>query len=390
MNVVRSSFCRLLTPFGLAIAAGMFFNTPLIGENSSKPSTPLMPPSRTLPSSAPTFQNAVSPTWEQLPSYPRTRGVAGVIAGEHRGVLIAAGGANFPELPPWEGGKKVYYDDIHVLLPDATEWQAAGQLPEARGYSAVASLPDGVLLIGGENSHRVFADTLWLRWQEDRVEVTPGPDLPAATTSPVAAVLDGVIYVAAGHADGTPRLSRVAFWRWDPRRPTEGWIEMPPWPGPSRGMAVMAVAAGSLYLFTGGELALTAEGKPQLTYLLDAYRYQADSGWEKLADMPHSALAAPSPAPVSPDGKRIFLLGGVDNRLVGKQPRDTRVPDGILIFDVTTGNWHESAERWPDPVVTTPAVKSGDAWVFVSGEIMAGVRTPHVWRWRLAEEGRTP
>lgn len=151
----------------------------------------------------------------------------------------------------------------------------------------------------------------------------------------------------------------------------------------------MAVAAESLYLFTGGELALTAEGKPQLTYLLDAYRYHPDSGWERLAEMPHSALAAPSPAPVSPDGKRIFLLGGVDNRLVGKQPRDTRVPDGILIFDVTTGNWHESAERWPDPVVTTPAVRTGDHWVFVSGEIMAGVRTPHVWRWRIPQETGT-
>ena len=325
-----------------------------------------------------------------MPSYPRTRGVAGILAGEHRGVLIAAGGANFPDLPPWEGGKKAYYDDIYVLLPGAKEWQAAGHLPESRGYSAVVSLPEGVLLIGGENAARVFSDSLWLRWQGDRVEGTPGPSLPAATTSPVAAVLDGSVYVAAGYTDGTPRLSRSAFWRWDPRRPTEGWIELPPWPGPSRGMAVMAEAAGGLYLFSGGELALTAEGKPQLTYLLDAYRYQADSGWEKLADMPHSALAPPSPAPVSPDGKRIFLLGGVDNRLVGKQPRDTRVPDGILVFDVTTGKWHESAERWPDPVVTTPAVKMGEHWVFISGEIMAGVRTPHVWCWRIAEEGRTP
>ena len=151
----------------------------------------------------------------------------------------------------------------------------------------------------------------------------------------------------------------------------------------------MAAAAGSLYLFTGGELAVAEEGKTRLTYLLDAYRYRVDSGWEKLADMPHSALAAPSPAPVSADGKRIFLLGGVDNRLAGKQPRDTRVPDGILVFDVTTGNWHELAERWPDPVVTTPAVKSGDHWVFISGEIMAGVRTPHVWRWRIPQKEET-
>lgn len=386
------AFRRFRIWFGFTAGTVVLCNASLFAGKSSEPSSStFMPLTKTSQPSTHSSQNAMSSAWEQLPSYPRTRGVAGVLAGEHRGVLIAAGGANFPELPPWEGGKKTYYDDIHVLLPGAKEWRAAGHLPEARGYSAMVSLPDGVLLLGGENANRVFADSLWLRWQGDRVEVTPGPDLPAATTSPVAAVLDGAIYVAAGYADGTPRLSRAAFWRWDPRRPAEGWVELPLWPGPSRGMAVMAAAARSLYLFSGGELAVAEEGKTRLTYLLDAYRYRVDSGWEKLADMPHSALAAPSPAPVSADGKRIFLLGGVDNRLVGKQPRDTRVPDGILVFDVTTGNWHESAERWPDPVVTTPAVKSGDHWVFISGEIMAGVRTPHVWRWRIPQkEGTAP
>ncbi len=346
-----------------------------------------MPLSRTSQPTTHSAQNARSPSWEQLPSYSRTLGVAGVLAGEHSGVLIAAGGANFPELPPWEGGKKAYYDDIHVLLPGAKAWRSAGHLPEPRGYSAVVSLPEGVLVIGGENANRVFADSLWLRWQGDGVVVTPGPSLPAATTSPVAAFLDGSVYVAAGYTDGTPRVSLAAFWRWDLRRPSEGWVELSPWPGASRGMAVMAAAAGSIYVFSGGELAVAEEGKTRLTYLLDAYRYRADSGWEKLADMPHSALAAPSPAPVSADGKKIFLLGGVDSRLVGKQPRDTRVPDGILVFDVATASWHESAERWPDPVVTAPAVKSGDHWVFVSGEIMAGVRTPHVWRWRIPHGG---
>jgi len=365
----------------------MMFGALPIGGKSLEYSTTIMPISRTSQTSVPFSQNAVTPSWQQLPSYPRTRGVAGILAGVHRGVLIAAGGANFPDLPPWEGGKKAYYDDIHVLLPGEKEWRAAGRLPEARGYSAAVSLPDGVLLLGGENADQVYADSLWLRWLGDRVEVTPGPRLPAATTSAAAAVLDGSVYLAAGNADGAPRLSRKGFWRWDPRHPSDGWVELAPWPGPSRAMAVMAVSGGSLHLFSGGELAIADDGKSRLTYLLDAYRYRADSGWERLADLPHSTLASPSPAPVSVDGKRIFLLGGVDNRLAGKQPRDTRVPDGILVFDVTTGSWHESAEQWPDPVVTTPAVKSGDHWVFVSGEIMAGVRTPHVWRWKTPEQG---
>lgn len=366
------------------MATALEFNLPLL---------PGQPPDslpRHMPSPADSERPTHASAWEQLPSYPRSLGVAGILAGEHRNVLIAAGGANFPERPPWEGGTKAYHDDIHVLLPGAKEWRSAGHLPEARGYSAVASLPDGVLLIGGENANRVFADSLWLRWESDDVVVAPGPKLPAPTTSAVASLLDGCVYVAAGHAEGTPRLSRAAFWRWDPRRPSDGWVALTPWPGPPRGMAVMAATEGSLYLFTGGEFSLGGDGKSRLTYLLDAYRFRAATGWEKLADMPHSALGAPSPAPVSPDGKRIILLGGVDNRLAGKQPRDTRVPNGILVFDVTTGAWHESSERWPEPVVTTPAVRSGGSWVFVSGEVMAGVRTPHAWRWRIPSEEAAP
>ena len=69
----------------------------------------------------------------------------------------------------------------------------------------------------------------------------------------------------------------------------------------------------------------------------------------------------------------------LDGRLAGKQPRDTRVPNHIASLDVSTGRWIESAARWPDPVVTAPAVAFAGEWWIVSGEIMAGVRTTGVW-----------
>src|SRR5688500_370871 len=93
-----------------------------------------------------------SPAWRQLPSYPRERAVAGVLAGRHGNVLIAAGGANFPDRPPWEGGTKKTYSDIHVYSPAEPRWEPAGDLPEPRGYAAVVSLSTGVLVIGGENA----------------------------------------------------------------------------------------------------------------------------------------------------------------------------------------------------------------------------------------------
>lgn len=306
-----------------------------------------------------------------------------MLAGHHAGVIVAAGGANFPDAPPWEGGKKKTYDDIYVFVPEEGRWKPAGRLPEPRGYAAVVSLPEGVLVLGGENAERVFGDTLWLRWNGREVVVTPGPTLPAPMTSPVAVAVEATVYLAHGYAAGTPRLSAPGFWRWEANRKEADWETLPVWNGPSRGQAVMAAVEGDLYLLSGIELALRENGKPEPRYLTDAYRYRPSKGvWEPLPELPHSVVAAPTPAPVNRGDDRFFVLGGVDGRNVGKLPRETRVPDEILSFAPAKNRWQVEQWRWPSPVVTAPAFRVGDEWIFVSGEIMSGVRTPEVWAWK--------
>jgi putative protein kinase ArgK-like GTPase of G3E family len=137
---------------------------------------------------------------------------------------------------------------------------------------------------------------------------------------------------------------------------------------------------GAVYLFSGLEMTVDADGKPKPNYLGDAYRYQ-DQRWERLPDMPWTAIAAPSPAPVTVTPARVYVLGGVDSRMVGKVPRETRVPDHMMYFDVASQAWKTMEARWPDPVVTSPAVAFAGQWWIVSGEIMAGVRTRNVWSW---------
>jgi N-acetylneuraminate epimerase len=322
--------------------------------------------------------------WTARPAYPLAPGMAGLIAGVHNGVLIAAGGANFPERMPWDGGVKVYYDDIFVLVPGEAVWRAAGRLPERRAYAAMVSTPDGVLAIGGENAGGVRADVLRLKWDGRTVRVDNTPALPAPRTSAAAATLDGKVYVAGGYApgggSGSVRPSVDEFWQLDLALAEGRWRSLPSWPGPARAQAVMAALDGAVYLISGLNLVADAAGKPQPTYLSDAYRYRGDA-WERLPDLPWSAVAAPSPAPVMAQPARVFVLGGVDGRLVGKVPRDTRVPGDILCFDVASGSWRLWAERWPDPVVTAPAVPLRGEWWIVSGEIMAGVRTTSVWSW---------
>jgi N-acetylneuraminic acid mutarotase len=325
-------------------------------------------------------ESAAAPAWTARPAYPLAPGMAGISAGAHGGVLIAAGGANFPERMPWDGGRKVYYDEIFVLAPGASSWRPAGKLPERRAYAACVSLPGGVLLIGGENSETVFGDTLWLRWDGRAVVTERGAALPAPRTSQVAAVLDGRVYVAGGYAPGTVRTSCGDFWCYDPAAKGP-WGVLPTWPGPTRAQGTIAALDGALYLISGLEITVDAAGKPQPKYLSDAYRFRARK-WERLPDPPWTTIGAPTPAPVTPGNGRIWVLGGVDSRLVGKVPRDTRVPGHVMYFDAVGGTWQAAAERWPDPVVTSPAVPHAGEWWIVSGEIMAGVRTTGVSSWR--------
>lgn len=329
--------------------------------------------------------SAAQAHWRQLPFYPQAPGMAGMMVGQHQGVLIAAGGANFPDLRPWEGGKKKIYDEIYVLLPGHAAWQPAGRLPSPRGYGATVSSPDGVLIAGGEDGTEVFADTLILRWTGEKVDISFGPPLPAPTTCAVATLLNNAVYVSGGYCRGTPRISQKYFWRLDYAAPAPTWETLPSWPGPSRALAVTAALDGAVYVISGIEVGVKDGKETPGVYLSDAYRYRPGSGWAHLPNLPWSALAGASPSPVTENPPRVFVLGGVDGMQAGKLPRDTALPDDIIYLDVVRNEWRHWRERWPTPVVCTPAVLLGDEWIIPSGELMAGVRTTEVWGWQIKD-----
>lgn len=323
--------------------------------------------------------------WRKLPPYPQAPGMAGLMVAMHDGVLIAAGGANFPDQPPWEGGKKSFYSEIYVLLPGASAWIPAGQLPAPRAYGATVTAPDGVLIAGGESADQVYQDSLLLRWTGQRIEIISGPPLPAPATCAAAAVLDGKVYLAGGYGAGTPRVSRNFFWQLDLTVSNRHWQALPAWTGPTRALAVTAAIGGAFYVISGIEIGAIEgkEGSPN--YLKDAFRYRPGQGWETLPDAPWSVLAAASPAPVSANPPRVFVLGGVDGRQVGKIPRSTQVPHDIIYFDVALSAWRHWPERWPNSVVCASAIESNGEWIMPSGEIMAGKRTTEVWAWRIVD-----
>src|SRR5690242_1857271 len=92
---------------------------------------------------------SLSLNWSSLPPIPDTNGFAGPFAGVSGGALVVAGGANFPQAMPWEGGRKVWYDSVFVLPEPAGAWRSGFKLPRPVGYGVSVTTTRGILCAGG-------------------------------------------------------------------------------------------------------------------------------------------------------------------------------------------------------------------------------------------------
>ncbi|GAG76010.1 unnamed protein product [marine sediment metagenome] len=129
--------------------------------------------------------------WTELPPLPPAPGqevqvgLAGAFAGVHNDVLILAGGANFPDSPPWEGGQKVWHDDIYVLQRDKEgnyHWltNATLKLPMALAYGVSITTDKGIIIIGGCDAEHCYNNVFRLQWDatERSIDIKSLPSLP--------------------------------------------------------------------------------------------------------------------------------------------------------------------------------------------------------------------
>ena len=121
---------------------------------------------------------AAAGDWKRLPSLPDKEGFAGAFSGVGGGALIVAGGANFPDEKPWEGGTKVWYDGVFVLERPDGAWRKAGKLPRPLGYGVSVTHRGGVVCVGGGDANRNYADAFRLEWTKGRLLTTRLPALP--------------------------------------------------------------------------------------------------------------------------------------------------------------------------------------------------------------------
>lgn len=317
--------------------------------------------------------------WRQLPPLPDSIGFAGPFAGTSGGALIVAGGANFPDKMPWEGGCKVWYDTAYVLERTNGLWRTSLKLPRPLGYGVSVTTPSGLLCIGGSDSTRHVRDVFLLRWQAGELQCSALPPLPQAMANSCGAVVGRTVYVAGGTPTPDATCAMNNFWELDLRQPGASWRQLEPWPGPARMLSMAASVGGSFYVAGGTDLAPGANGNPTRTYLADAYCFTPGKGWKRVADMPNPVVAAATPAPVV-DEDCFLVIGGDDGSLANFEPKSKHpgFSKRVLRYDTRCDRWTIVGET-PAPRATLPTALWDGLVVIPSGEARPGARSPEVW-----------
>lgn len=322
---------------------------------------------------------AAAMNWSQLPKIPDREGFAAPFAGVSGGALIVAGGANITGDKWKDPLKKKWYDSVFVLEKPGGKWRTGFKLPRPIGYGVSVTVNDGVLCFGGSDATQHYSASFRLAWKGGKIRTTALPPLPQPCANACGALIGHTIYIAGGIETPTATTALHTFWALDLDAPEPIWVELDPWPGPERMLAVAGVHEGSFYLFSGAKLSADADGKPVREFLRDAYCYTPGQGWKQLADLPRAAVAAPSPAHfVGSLGLLVFT--GDDGLNVTFQPVEKHpgFPQNALAYDPVTNAWsvHDAV---PFSRATVPTVLWKNRLVVPNGEVRPRVRTPEVW-----------
>ncbi len=330
----------------------------------------------------PAADTATAATWTPLPALPDREGFASAFAGVSGDALLVAGGANFPDKRPWDGGAKVWYDDVFVLAAPDGAWRVAGKLPGPNAYGVSFSVAGGVVCAGGGDARAHSREVLLLTWNGRDLKTKVLPALPAPSAFGSGAAMGERLFLVGGIERPDSTQAAGNFWMLDLSEKNPAWRGLPALPGPARMLAQVGVIGETFYVCGGVALHAGADGKPVRTYLKDNYAYDAATGWRKLADMPHAVAAAPSPMAVTA-AKTLLVVSGDDGtraHLAG--PNHPGFLQEVLVYDPSRDAWSVAAEEAPISRATAPTVVWRGAWTIASGEKKPGYRSPEVWSWR--------
>jgi N-acetylneuraminic acid mutarotase len=324
----------------------------------------------------------------EIPDLPDKEGFAGPYAGVSGGALIVAGGANFPDKKPWEGGTKVWYDSIFVLDKPDGKWIATGKLPRPLGYGVSVTWNENVVCVGGSDATRHYADVFAIKWAAGKIQISQLPALPKALANMCGVVARDRLYIVGGIESPKATDAFTGGYCLDLSAKDAKWETLPQCPAGGRMLALAAAIDGDLFIAGGVSLTAAQDGEAVRHYRKDAWGYSPAAGWKQLADLPNPVAAAPSPAPNDASG--FFVVGFDDGAQIHVDPKVHKgFNRSVLKYELKSGKWSRVGEL-DVAAVTTTCVRWNDAWIIPNGEVKPGVRTNKVARWNAMPRPPSP
>ncbi len=347
--------------------------------------------------------------WEMADQLPadsgRTTslGVAGPVAGCCKNKLLIAGGANFPNGMPWEGGTKKYYDRVLIYTQSRQkllQTAMTGQLPEPIAYAASCTVPDGLLYAGGENEYGV-TDKVWLIRFNKKAQLTftALPSLPVAVSNASITLLNQTVYLAGGENNKQSFNQLLSL---NLNNTDEGWKKLTDIPQ-AVSHAVFTTGNNNSHpsLYIAGGRRKNSNGISTIYNNLWVYDLRTNQ-WAERAPLPY-ALCAGTGLPINEHTLLLFggdkgtvfnkaetLIAAISketdpekkkaltaekNTLQASHPGFSRE---ILLYDSEKNEWTPTGQLPFETPVTTTAINGKYSIIIPSGEIKAGVRSPGI------------
>ncbi len=323
-------------------------------------------------------------------------GFAGMVAGLHDNKLLLAGGANFPDAMPWNGGKKKYSNELYVYAKKGNRFvlQQKSKLPFSIAYAASCTTPKGILFAGGENENGLSKRVYLLKVNQSMVTTTALPDLPFAITNAAVTTIGNKIYLAGGE---TATAASNQFLVLDLNDTIKGWQQLTPLPQQVSHTVLLSIAT-TIY-FIGGRKK-NSNGISDLYSSVFEFNIQTNQ-WTEKQPLPY-ALSAGAGAVYQ---NKLLLFGGdkgatfhrteeliaaINNskdanekqRLTEEKAKLQTAHPGfskeVLSYDIAKDTWQAVGDIPCATPVTTTVVQWNDCFIIPSGEIKAGVRSPNI------------
>ena len=332
--------------------------------------------------------------------------------------LLVAGGCNFPDKLGFEGGKKVFYDEILHFNKTQNQWQTIGKLPEAAAYGVSVAIPDGYLWIGGQTATNSLANCYKVQYSKEKaLTLNSFPALPELLDNFSGASVGSKVFVAGGNASG--KASNKVFYI--NTATDKEWKQLPDFPGDARVQPVLAAIEkdnDTLLYVLGGFFGGDATKTPTMGEKVLAFSLKQQQ-WHEVAlqENPNKEIFSLTGATaLAIDNRYIACFGGVNHSLfintitdlyhLGK---DTSLTDDqrkqknydymshymtqpieyykfnqeCYLFDTHTKQWSVLNTQPDFARAGATLVGTPSEFYLIQGELKPGVRSPKTYKLKI-------